>query len=515
VDGPSSDSQSAESKSAPEIPAERDLLLQEYLQGLSKKQLVAKFLALAGDLPEVHVRLRDSADPRTKDDKALRKELRREVVRVSRQDAWSDAWSEECHIPDYSGVRRKMSALLEVGQADSLLDEGHEFLQRGIEQVEASNDEGETCAEIADCCPLLVRALRESARTGAEKLCWALEAVLADDYGICEALEQYLREKHPPAVWSEVADKMLAELAKYPVRGKNFTDGYMRGAVSNWIVHALDSAGRPSEALALCEQEAVKNGDYVRLVDRLLADARYDDAEQWIDKGITHTERHAPGIANQLRDKLGEIYTLRQDWPSLILMEVADFVQCPGTSGFDQCRVASEKISAWPDLRQTLLDFLATGRMPWEHPSWPLPGRLPEFTLREKMRFPRADVLTAIAIQEKNAEEALHWFDLHHKNGNRFHTSFYDEAAKTIQAHAPDRAVKIWKGLAEREIARVSPSRYTEAGRYLRKMRTLLHGYGRDTEWQQYIISLRKEHYRKKRFLEVLDGLDEKPLLGK
>jgi uncharacterized Zn finger protein len=101
------------------------------------------------------------------------------------------------------------------------------------------------------------------------------------------------------------------------------------------------------------------------------------------------------------------------------------------------------------------------------------------------------------------------------RDGNTFHPSFHDKAAEAIQVHAPDKAVSIWKNLSEREIARVSPSRYAEARRYLRKMRNALHEHGRDMEQQQYIISLREEHYRKKRLPEMLDGLDEKPILEK
>ncbi|MDR2800257.1 MAG: hypothetical protein LBB52_03210, partial [Desulfovibrio sp.] len=377
------------------------------------------------------------------------------------------------------------------------------------------NYEEELWGEIESCHPLLLRALRESSCTEADRLLWALDAVLADNYGISEIFGQYLQEEHQTSAWGEVADKMLAELVKYPARGKSFTDGYKRSAVCGWIVHALDCANRRSEALVLCEQEAVKNGDYVRLVERLIAEAHYDDAKKWIDQGIARTGQPAPGIASQLRGKLREIHTLRQDWPSLILLEVANFVQLPGARYFEQCRAASENLSAWPELRQALLDFLVTGRMPWEHPSWPLPGRLPEAAQRVKIHFPVTDILTALAIQEKNPEEALRWFDLHHKNGNTFHSTFYDEFAGTVQTHVPDRAVKIWKGLAEREIARVSPSGYAEAEHYLRKARKVLHTRGLGAEWQQYIISLRKEHYRKKRFLEVLDGFDEKPLLEK
>ena len=44
-----------------------------------------------------------------------------------------------------------------------------------------------------------------------------------------------------------------------------------------------------------------------------------------------------------------------------------------------------------------------------------------------------------------------------------------DAIATAVQAHAPDRAVAIWKNKAERLIAQVKPSAYQEAAKYLRK----------------------------------------------
>ena len=47
----------------------------------------------------------------------------------------------------------------------------------------------------------------------------------------------------------------------------------------------------------------------------------------------------------------------------------------------------------------------------------------------------------------------------------------------------PDRAVAIWKELAENEIARVKPRAYQEAVPYLRQVRDVLTRSGREVEW--------------------------------
>jgi uncharacterized Zn finger protein len=73
--------------------------------------------------------------------------------------------------------------------------------------------------------------------------------------------------------------------------------------------------------------------------------------------------------------------------------------------------------------------------------------------------------------------------------------------------------VAIWKDLAEQQIARVKPSAYHEAAGYLRKAAKVMIREKREAEWTQYLTGLRKEHFRKKRLLEILDTLSAKPIV--
>ena len=86
--------------------------------------------------------------------------------------------------------------------------------------------------------------------------------------------------------------------------------------------------------------------------------------------------------------------------------------------------------------------------------------------------------------------------------------SLDDEVADAIAATHPDRAVAIWKELAENEIARVKPRGYQEAVRYLRKARNVLTRSGREGEWQEYLAALRHQNKRRPRCLEELDRLE-------
>ncbi|MDR2160990.1 MAG: hypothetical protein LBO77_02465 [Desulfovibrio sp.] len=119
--------------------------------------------------------------------------------------------------------------------------------------------------------------------------------------------------------------------------------------------------------------------------------------------------------------------------------------------------------------------------------------------------------LIGIAIQEEQPEDVSRWHALLPETyGN---DSLHDDAAEAMHRSFPERSVKIWKRLAENSIARTTKSVYMEAGVYLRKIQKVMHARGAQTEWLHYAEVLRGQHFRKKRFLEVLDSMDGKPLL--
>jgi hypothetical protein len=99
--------------------------------------------------------------------------------------------------------------LIETGHADEVLDLGQELVTVGTQQVEASDDEGETAMEVARCMPIIVSALQKSSLDDIEKLNWALDALMEDQYEICEAFAEYLQRSHSQSSWHELADQII------------------------------------------------------------------------------------------------------------------------------------------------------------------------------------------------------------------------------------------------------------------------------------------------------------------
>ena len=118
------------------------------------------------------------------------------------------------------------------------------------------------------------------------------------------------------------------------------------------------------------------------------------------------------------------------------------------------------------------------------------------------------DDLIDIAILEKKPDQVLIWYDQRPKSRFGWYGVDEDAIATAVQVHAPDRAVGIWKNKAEQLLAQVKPSAYQEAAKVMRREKMLV-------EWESYLKELRDKHNRKRRLIEILDDLDDKPIVKK
>ena len=113
----------------------------------------------------------------------------RSLIRTAGAEAgWQDHWRHAGFTPDYSEVREKLQELLEAGHADDVLTLGREIMSVGQDQVERSNDEGETGMEISACMPVIESALHQSSLPPAKKLIWVVEALLNDEFDLLRAV---------------------------------------------------------------------------------------------------------------------------------------------------------------------------------------------------------------------------------------------------------------------------------------------------------------------------------------
>lgn len=492
--------------------------LSGFLEKQTKEQLVALIQDLLERFPDAREGLQDQVDLSKGSVKNLASAIRKEIQVLSSEPGWRNSWNGEGQIPDYSRVKDRLMTLLDGGHADEVISLGKELFKAGRKQVEMSHDEGETGEEISSCLDLVFQALPRSSLSPLEQMLWAVEAGLEDEYDLCRGAEIFWKKKHKAADWSLLADNLLERLKRLPAvkKEENFSFSYRRDGISNWVVDALEKAGRKEEIIPLCEREAEITQDYPRLVKYLREAGRFQEAEEWIKKGIKATQQKLPGIARDLRSTLREMGEKEGDWLKASAFRAEEFFQEPTLHGFQELQKPAKRAKVWPEVRAAVLNYLETGKLPKGETGWPLPETgLSMADGRRQTHFPAIETLIDIAIEEKRPEDVIRWYDL--RNPQRNYWGWFesrdDRVAAAVADLYPDRALGIWKKLAEKQIALTKPKAYEAAAVFLRKVHKLLKKQGKEKEWENYANELRRINKAKRKFLEILNQMEGRRII--
>lgn len=501
--------------------AERALAdIDSSLKKKSKKELQTILTRILKKHPEIKKKM--GVAPRAPEKKgcdALVKTVTKAIVIISNESGWRDYWKHTGHTPDYSPVRSGLQRLLDEGCPDDVVRLGEKLFVKGTAQIEQSHDEGETADEIAQTMPIIFKALAKCSLPDTDKLERAVDFGLRDEFGLCRGLDEFLQRRFGKKSWSDLADRLQTRLRDtMPEKGEgSFSRDYRRDGLSNEVIRALDNAGREEEALSICFQEAEANGSYERLVKKLRNAGRTTEAEDWIRKGVKANQDKLPGIASSLKNALLEIRKQKKDWTFAAALHAENFLEDPSLKTFKDLRVACEKAKVWPKIRNACLEFLKTGVNPGDKSGWPLPDT--GFGKPEKPRrgnAPFTDILIDIAIDEKRIDDVLSWYDVQKQKATfGFGAHRDDEVATAIARKYPDKAIAIWKKIAEWYISQTNVGAYGEAVTYLKKVRKALDGLGKQPDWASYLANLTELNKRKSRLVQMLNALSGKPILSK
>ncbi len=515
--------------------------IQSYLESKPHDELVQLLMQICGRDAEVRKALADDtalADGRF--DELLR-EARAEMRSLTGEDAWCNSWTGEGHLPNYSGLEKRLKTLLDYGYADAIVDLGQELIQRGIEQINRSHDEGETCCEIATCMEVVGEALLKSTRRDEEKILYAIDTMLVDDFDMCEKIGSVIDKRWKKSVWSTVANRLHERLDKQspPLKDRdNWNRSYRRDRLSDWLIKALDNAGRSEEATKVCVDEARQVGSYKRAVRRLLAEKQLDSAEQLALEGLEATSPTYAGIIHELQNLLSDIAAKKKDWMLPAAIAADRFFCRPSVGSYRDLLKAAKKANCESVVQQAALAFLETGQRPDRDgsrktkrkpsSSWPLPAppkpqeKTSRVHLAHMVDGPHFDVLIDLAIDEKRSDDVLKWYDQQKssvKNGPRPWQSRVSRGdariAKAVEKAHPDRAITIYQQLADSIASETNTRTYPEAGRYLKRIKPLLKKAGRKNDWNEIIAEFRAKHGRKPRLMQVIDGITGRPIARK
>lgn len=504
--------------SAPGKPAKtRVPQIESILAGKRRDELLALLIDLAADFPEVARRIRDAAQLETGQIDKLVRSLRREIRNLTAEEAWSDHWKGGGNLPDYSHVGKQLRALLDKGHADAVLELGAELWDRGNEQVGQSHDEGETASAIADCLAIVLQALPGTTLSPPEQLLWLIDHEIDDDFSLLTGADAVLNNPcYSEDHWRETSIALEKRLQRMKLpKADNFSESYRRTRTMTWLRDAYRRSGQQQKVIPLLEQEADRCRSYETLVEALLETGERDRARQWCIRGFNKTIKDAPGIAGRLQERLRQLAEDEGKLELATAYRAEDFFDRPSEKAYIELRQAAEKVKSWPTVRDGVLHYLQTGKLPHGgnkgKKAWPLPKpevQRPES--REKFRlesFPNREMLIEIAILERRNDDAVTLYRTLAAT-RRWSWDIDERLAKAVTRSHPQIALQIWKSIADRLIGQVKPKAYQQAAVYLKCMHKIYEETGHLGEWKALTLNLRVEHKAKRRLMEVLDELE-------
>ena len=118
--------------------------------------------------------------------------------------------------------------------------------------------------------------------------------------------------------------------------------------LTGWLIAALEQTGREDEIIPLREREAEITGDYIQLIDLLIEEKHYEDAENWCQKAIANTDPNHPGTISDIEDRLRTIQEKTGDHLSAATFYAEDFFSNPSLHTFQELCKSAQKAKVGP-----------------------------------------------------------------------------------------------------------------------------------------------------------------------
>lgn len=486
--------------------------LAEFIDSRSPQQLQELLHELVAQSPQAARHVEDRMLAVTKGPAALLSALQQEVDTVCDIGGSWDPYDREWNSPNFDRVQSLLKELIASGGADDVAALGEDLIHRFSQVVAECHWDDSLHLELQPSIELIATAVKKSSWSPEARLIWALDIVIDDEHNVADVVGDYLQRRHSREAWGIAAEHLLDRLADVsPTRSSDdHAASWRRRNLVRFVVDALERAGRVDEVTALLEEEAASSGHWDLLIDHLMAIGRYTDVEARIATCLPELAASKPGLAAGFRQLLREIKASAGDWADVAVMATFEFTEAPSVKSYRSTEEAASKVECWEAVRRTLLTHLQTGKLPWQQPDWPLaqpPAMLTSRRRRSGSAYPDHDTLINLAISERDPERVLLWYD-RQKASRGICGVADDRVAEAIRDHAPERAIAIWQALALRQINHTTPAAYQVAGNHLRKVKQTMTRVGLTEEWCRYLATLRETHRRKRRLLEVLDGLE-------
>lgn len=510
--------------------------IRKHIFSKDREELAELVLSFTQEYPEIYNKFHEKICLETKDFSQLLKDTEDIISTVTSEPVWTERWGEPVELPDYTGLQKRLESLLQAGLFDDLATLGMELLTDGVEQIEQSHDEGELSMALCECMEIIFQAVAKSSMTNSEKILYLIEAYLEEDYGILDDAETTIFElDHSAEDWLQVAEALSVKLKKMPAKKTDDfgSNKYQYQKINKWRIRALENSGRTSDLRQIYEQEAQKTGDYNRLLRYLIDEKLYDEAIELIEQQITEVPKKYPGITSQYINFLSEIALKQKQWKVIAAYDAWRFFNSPSLGSFNSLLKAAGKAKCKTQIQKFARKFLETGNPPVKYAKgkkiksqadWPLPTPHPLVPLMKeiatKSPLRNFEVLLDIALEAKNNEAILHWYDAQKKgetnNSSRYgyHPSFRAQSvAHAVTSSHPLRALEIYHDIIKSLLPDANQNNYSEIGSYLKTIKPIYKKLKQEQKWYDLLNELRTEYKRRPRFVEILDTLDCQTIL--
>lgn len=281
-----------------------------------------------------------------------------------------------------------------------------------------------------------------------------------------------------------------AEWAKVPAKVKgDDVSGFGRRYAITRIMESLARADGDIDGLIAIKKRDLSSSHRFLDIARILKDVkRYDEALEWAEKGLlSFNERPDDG----LRDFLAEEYHRRKRRDEAYGLYRIQFVERPQLQYYKKFIEYAKKVNREEEARAEALSRLRQE----------IDKEKKETKQQYWHRKPDHSRLVEIFLWEKDIEAA--WKEAG-EGGCR--DELWLKLAQLREKEHPADAVEVYQRLVEPVIDRKKNDAYEEAVRMMGKIRELMVGIGKKTEFAAYLADLRLRHKPKRNLMKLLDA---------
>lgn len=493
---------------------------EQYLYSLSKDELIKIILSCLHSTLDIASYLdRRQKINQTSQESSI-SAIVAEINEVTSQEVEYSDWYEmdEDNMPDYSGILESFTGMFDSGRYGEIIELGLILLQKGGEQVEMDDESGTISSQIEECIGVVAKALKKSDLPIHQRILSAIELIQTDEYTLTDEIRDFINIEHPGQEWSLVADILLEQRNRTTIV-KEAQSIHKLKSLEDWIEIALERSGRVDEAIQFLKQLAEEENRYLPLIKLLSRTNHKKDAIEWIQRGVKKTCQD-PYAAAQFVREMKKICEESADWLMITALDTEAFLINPDIRGYKQMMISAERAEIADSIRPKIQIYLKGGTLPSSATEGNVfPGLLPETGMTYGRQYAHVDppvrpLLLEIALLNKDSDEVMEWYI---PNAHRLiigpGQDPDDRVADVIAIKYPEKAIDIWKTLAEKIIEMKNPERYHDAVMILIKVRDVSTKIGKSVEFSEYILHLKTEQLRKRRFIQELAILEGRTII--